>query len=99
MKHFEDLWNEAEEASKQYFDNNQDMIKREIIEDLDDLLLSTDQNDKIEAMGSILLKISYLSEKLNINVYAALKNELDDLKIKLFDPSLEEEYTIKQIIE
>lgn len=86
MKHFEDIWVEAEQASKQHYNNTLNIIKKEIIEALDDLISFTDQNDKIEAMGSILLNLSYLSDKLNINVYAALKNELDNLKIKMFDP-------------
>lgn len=86
MKHFEEVWTAAEELIKQSYNNSNSIIIKQIKDDLDDLISASDQNDRIEYMGSILLHLSYLSNELNINVYAALKNQLDDLKTNLYDP-------------
>lgn len=88
MKHYEDVWVEAEQLIKQSYHDPLNIIVKQIKDDLDDLISLQDQNDKIEAMGSILLHLSYLSDNLNINVYAALKNQVDELKANLYDPDL-----------
>lgn len=85
MEHFETLWEKSEQISKQYYQNPLHIIDK-IKGQLDDLIKSEDQNDRIEHMGNILLDLSFISDQLNINVYAALKNTLDDIKIKMFDP-------------
>ena len=86
MDHFEQIWEKAEEATKQYYSESLNIIIGKIKSQLDTLLLTTDQNEKIDLLGKILLDITFISNKLNINVYFALKNELDNLKIKIFDP-------------
>lgn len=87
MKHFEQIWLESEESVKQHYEDPLAIVIGKIKSQLDNLLLVTDQNDKIELVGKILLDLTFISDKLNINVYSALKNELDNLKIKMFDPS------------
>jgi hypothetical protein len=86
MEHFEQLWESAEIATKQFYSDPTNIIIGKIKAELDNLINLQDQNDKIECVGRILLDLCYISDKLNINTYAALKNQLDDLKLKIFDP-------------
>jgi hypothetical protein len=86
LEHFEQIWTNAEQLIKQSYNDPLNIIVKQIKDDLDDLISLQDQNDKIEAMGSILLHLCYLSDNLNINVYAALKNQVDELKANLYDP-------------
>lgn len=87
MKHFEEVWTSAEQLIKQSYNSSNSIIIKQIKDDLDDLINTHDQNERIEYMGSILLHLSYLSNELNINVYTALKNQIDELKTNLYDPS------------
>lgn len=86
MDNFEKLWENSELATKQYYSEPLNIVIGKIKSQLDNLVIVTDQNDKIDIIGKILLDITFISDKLNINVYYALKNELDNLKIKMFDP-------------
>lgn len=86
MKHFETIWTEAEDLTKELFSEPLSDIISDIKEDLDNIVNSHDQNDRIELMGLILLNITYISEKLKINVYAALKNQIDNLNLNKYDP-------------
>ncbi len=83
MKHYEELWIDAEESIKQYYSEPLNIIIGKIKSQLDNLILITDQNEQIESIGKILLDLCYISDHLNINVYAALNNQLEDLKLKI----------------
>lgn len=86
MKHFEQLWTESEIATQQLYSDPINIIIGKIKAELDNLSHLQDQNEKIESIGRILFDLCYISDKLNINTYAALKNELENVKIKIFDP-------------
>jgi len=86
MKHFEDLWVESEEYTKLYYNDPVNLVIEKVKIQLDSLINCNDQNKKIEIIGKILLDISFISQKLNIDVYSALKKEIEELKIELFDP-------------
>lgn len=96
-KHFEQLWEEAEELHK-----NDECFSSTIIDEITAKLAIykvIDQNDKIPAnekaklkshtFGKILASLANLSLKDNVNTYLALKNAIDDLKVD----SLESKYT------
>lgn len=86
MKHFEDLWVESEEYTKLYYNDPVNLIIEKVKIQLDSLINCNDQSKKIEIIGKILLDISFISQKLNIDVYSALKKEIEELKVELFDP-------------
>lgn len=74
MKHFEDLWNECE---KFCIEND----VRELNIDLNYVQENLAEN----RIGQILLLLTKLSAKHNINVYAALQEALQEEKQKFLD--------------
>ena len=76
MKHFEDLWNEAEGLV-----DSRSSAQR--IEDIKKLLDKIKNNP--EDFGNILFQLSGLSRDLNINVYSALESAINDVKIDMYD--------------
>jgi hypothetical protein len=76
MKHFEDLWNEAEGLVEP-----KPLGKR--IEEIKNLLDKV-QNSP-EDFGNILFQLSGLSRDLNVNVYSALELSINDVKIETYD--------------
>lgn len=86
MEHFETVWTKAEDFAKLHYNNNISIIIAKIKSDLDLMSSLHDQNERIECFGRVLLDLCFISNELNINVYAALKNRLEELKMQTFDP-------------
>ena len=86
MEHFETIWTNAEDFAKLHYSNTINISISKIKRELDILLSSKDQNEKIDCFGRILFDLCFISNELNINVYIALKNQLEELKMKTFDP-------------
>lgn len=76
MRHFEDLWNEAEGL----VDSRSPAIRIEYIKSL---LSKLDQEPSL--LGEVLMEISGLSRDYNINVWGALSNAIDALKIDAYE--------------
>ena len=81
MKHFEDIWTEAEglQEKKEYRDrlNEIEQLIRDCIE------LPEQRNDE-RFMSELMFLMAGLSKDLNINVAAALKSAVDDKKIDTY---------------
>lgn len=96
--HFEDLWESAEKTLQEDTDvSDSASILKEIYSKLTvytalDSNASMSQEDrsrlKIHIFGKILLTITQLSYKDNVDVYKALKSALDEARIS----QLEEKY-------
>jgi hypothetical protein len=71
VKHFEELWEEAESLS--FMD--EDSVFISIIDEINNLK----QNP--QNIGKVLLLLSFISKKHNIDVYHLLKKEIDQIKI------------------
>lgn len=82
MKHFEELWEDAEKASEKCPTSREELfikIKSELEEyyKLDNILSKEIQNIlKTKKLGEILFKIAELSRVDNINTFAALQLEV-----------------------
>jgi hypothetical protein len=83
MKHFEQLWEEAEDLShkleKINYKNALQILRQNIDNIVDAKVLETNE---AEAMGEILFALSFLSKKLNINVFTALQYSIEERKIE-----------------
>lgn len=78
VKHFEDIWEEAEEMSEDV-----PLASRiQYIKELADKFLV---NKDPEVMGELLFQLTSISKEENINVAAALKGHIDDLKIDRYE--------------
>lgn len=76
MKHFEELWEEAEKLSaSSSFSINEIII--ELVKDLKNLVLSDNKN---YLMGKIIFNLACISYKYNINVYTALVDSINDFR-------------------
>ncbi len=90
-KHFEELWEEAENIQKDISDGTtSEKIVEELLAKLSVYrVIAT--NDKIpqedraklktHTFGKILAALTHLSMRDNVNTYSALKNAIDDLRI------------------
>lgn len=99
MQHFENLWEEAEKLLKQDTDISSchELLKEAIgkLSALDALNTLSQKEEsmspedaiklKTNIMGKLILVLTQISAKDNINVYAALKAALDDKKITIFE--------------
>lgn len=94
LKHFETLWEDSEKYYKESSDNTPvDAILTELILKIN-LYKSIDENDKfpedqkkkvkLHTFGEILMTLTQLSLKDNINSYAALAAALQYKKIEDF---------------
>ena len=72
VKHFEELWEEAESLS--FMD--EDSVFISITQELESLKVNPNK------LGKILLLLSFISKKHNINVYELFEKEIQDLKIE-----------------
>lgn len=81
MKHFEDLWNKAEELSSKNNDELLDIIKS-IIQNTKDLLFLEDTVEKNKTFGLILYDLCNISKIMNINSYAALNLIIEEIEKK-----------------
>ncbi|MDP2683491.1 MAG: hypothetical protein Q8P20_00385 [bacterium] len=89
IKHFENLWEEAEIVSESFYDNNEKLPYIDIIKAVCALQLSKSSEEKEEILGNILLASSFISKVLNINAYAALRFAIDNAKIEVMDDIIE----------
>ncbi len=89
--HFEDLWEMAEKTSPQDLDLKEIIGQlRSSVEEIKDLYKAAESSKdsklvqamKSKAMGRLLVSLTALSAKDKIDVYAALKDQLDVAKIK-----------------
>ena len=90
--HFEHLWERCEKAAEEYYDKKDwDII--DAISEIRRILLSfhaqKSEYEVKELMGLILFNLTFLSNKLNIDTYHALKNQLEEIKIDMLDPELD----------
>lgn len=98
MKHFEDIWNEAEELTKNSNEKLPDIIN-DIKDSLEDLKYKTSTKDNVilstllpehNLLGDILFDLAKISKKININVYLALKDAIDEEKINILEKNEED---------
>ena len=72
MKHFEDIWEEAESLIEEV-DNPESIAKiKELLVDI----------ENPETIGKILFELAGISKKYNINVAASLQLAIDNEKIE-----------------
>lgn len=88
--HFEDLWNDSEETFKEDLNDSLRDIIQNLLFKINTLNSLTSQSFKtseemqkikMHLMGEILLDLSHISAKENINVYQAMKTALHYKKI------------------
>ena len=98
IDHFENLWERSEKTAEKYYDGLDSRVFdiKGVIGELQDGLLNLksafkeNQNNKIEQIfGKILFDLSFLSQKLNINTYSVLKSIVEDVKIEMLDPDID----------
>ena len=90
IEHFEHLWEYSEKVSEEYFDNKLydcSGVIRDIRENLEYLKSSYKESGEAayEDIGKILFDLTYISKKLNINTFTALKDAIEDAKIEMLD--------------
>lgn len=81
MKHFEDLWEEAEKLSASSPSSLEEIITQ-IQKDINDFLLS---EDKSFLLGKIVFNLTQISYKNNINVYASLIEAMNDFRSSILE--------------
>lgn len=85
-KHFEDVWIEAEDIAHEFY------ADRDAVKDAEVHLamLNSELDDEVRnnCIGEILLSISFLSKKYNINVWTALEEAILDKKLLVLDPEI-----------
>lgn len=90
--HFEELWNMAEKASSKQNSSDMELIGKisSAIDEISDIYkVSGKSNDKAlvqgiksKAIGRLLMTLAALSNKEGIDVYSAMKDQLDVIKLK-----------------
>lgn len=95
LNHFEELWEESEKTLHDEISvSSSEELIAEIIGklsvysalDTNSLFAEDDKSRlKTHTLGKILLSLTKLSAKDNVNVFAALKTALDEAKINLFE--------------
>lgn len=81
MKHFEELWEKAEETSLDYYLDEKDAMN-EIQYALEKILADKDLEMHF---GELLFGICYLSKSKNVDVFPALKNALEETIESLYE--------------
>jgi hypothetical protein len=83
MKHFEQLWEEAENLSHSLEKINYKIALQILRQNIDNIVdAKVLETNEAESMGEILFALSFLSKKLNINVFAALQSSIEERKIE-----------------
>lgn len=88
VKHFEQLWEEAESVSTNIFSKEKN---ESIINKISTILNSLDglpHEQRQDAFGEILIRLCSLSKKFNINVYFILRNKINEYKIDINELNL-----------
>lgn len=92
IKHFEQLWEEAEEIIWKAHQEEEIDAVNEIQSRARTFWAFGDDNHQAmleQAMGELLLHACLLSKKYNINTYAVLKEAMNDLKVETLDPDID----------
>jgi hypothetical protein len=85
MKHFEQLWEEAELVAAQYY------VDKSSIEDIGYSAIAIGCDDSLsieekeELLGKVIFGLCLLSKKFNINSYTALRSAIDNAKIEMLE--------------
>ena len=80
MKHFENLWEEAENVAEKYVDKNTlNALK------LNSKLEKLNDEDRIQLIGNIIFELCFLTKKYDINSWAALEEVMNDCKTELLE--------------
>lgn len=86
MKHFEDLWEEAEKIVIEYSKlDGVDFAPLDRLQELIDMLPSYDDDrseERNQCLGEILLNLCFFTKLYDINAYASLANAAQDLNIE-----------------
>lgn len=90
--HFEDLWDKSEKASTPLISNEMEILGKisSVVEEIKDIYSVADRSKdkdlvkgmKSKALGRLIMNIAALSAKENIDVYAALKDQLEILELR-----------------
>jgi hypothetical protein len=90
--HFEDLWDKSEKASSPLTSNEMEILGKisSVVDEIKDIYTvgekSRDkqllQGMKSKAIGRLVMNIAALSAKENIDVYAALKDQLEIIQLR-----------------
>jgi len=81
VKHFEDLWEEAEKLSVISSSTMEEIISN-LQKDIENLSSNEDKNYII---GRMLFNITRISYKYNINVYSSLIEAMNDFRFSLLE--------------
>jgi len=85
IKHFEHLWEEAEIEANNYY-TDEESVYNDIKNNIKDIKCNKlSDEDLYIKMGNVMFALCFLSKKYNINVYSALRDSIDDIKIALLD--------------
>lgn len=88
MKHFEQLWNEAEKLSlESHTHSSTDELAKELQEIALAWVTYTDEQ-RAAGTGTILYQLCALSARLRVNTFAALQEAIQDEKTKILDPEI-----------
>ena len=89
MKHFEDIWNEAEAVASKFPEQTQlAELTQQIKAEIDKLPTVTTLEEQAEIIGAVLFSICDITRQLNMNSAAALQNSIDAKKSELLDPDI-----------
>ncbi len=90
--HFEELWDKSEKISAPLVSNEMEILGKisSVVEEIKDIYTvahkSKDkqlvQGMKSKALGRLIMNIAALSAKENIDVYSALKDQLEILELR-----------------
>jgi len=83
IRHFENLWEEAEKTLKEYLDTE---IDKKLYLSIFENLINADNKEEAEKIfGRALLILCYISEKYNINSWVALEQAITEFKIDMLE--------------
>jgi len=91
IKHYEHLWEEAEEVADKFYAEESPLqdIGFAATELISDENLTSEERE--EKLGTIIFGLCALSKKFDLNAYTALRNAIDNAKIELFDENINPE--------
>ncbi len=96
IEHFEALWERSEVVAEKYYEQPRFNIYDVLDELQENLILlrryektKVDNYKTAELMGKILFNLTYISKTKNINTHLALKDVIEDLKIEMLDPEID----------
>ena len=89
MKHFEQLWNEAESVFSNHIQKNKNINLSAILQETQSHLLQLKENNSNNSTlyGKVLFNLCCLSNLLNLNVYEILENTIYNEKLNSLEDS------------